>query len=135
MGNTVNVILKGAKRYIYNMLILMVDLSEDIYNKLKYIKCNYKELLINIFDETDQNISIENTDNYSKYRIVEPILLWFGSLFGVLDMEEKTVVVIGNNNKYHISQLEIVNMLFHNLKTYLLILVFGLLFMIYYFFT
>jgi len=113
----------------------MVDLSEDIYNKLKYIKCNYKELLINIFDETDQNISIENSDNYSKYRIVEPILLWFGSLFGVLDMEEKTVVVIGNNNKYHISQLEIVNMLFHNIKTYLLILVFGLLFMIYYFFT
>ena len=135
MNNYKNTILKGAKHCIYSMLIQMINLSEYIYNKLKFIKRNYKGVFINIFEETDQNISIENSDNYSKYIIIEPILFWLSSLFGVIDRKGEVVTITGDNKNYHINQLEIVDMLFRNLNTYLLIIIVGLLFMIYYFFT
>ena len=73
-------------KYIYKFLSLMIDLSEYVYYKLKYIKSNYKAILLSIFEEEDvRTLQISAVNGSKRNKYVEAVLLWLVSLFGALE--------------------------------------------------
>ena len=95
MRNAINTTKKGLKRHVFRTLIKCVDLSEDIYNMLKSIKFNYKELLIDMFEEKDHSIhtkKIEYKDSYMENKYIQAILSWLASIFGVIEEDIESVI-------------------------------------------
>ena len=84
---------RRISKWIYLKLLLAVDLSEHIYNKLKYIKDNPKKILVSMFEEEDKSTMIRHTEPFNTNDFSKIITDWFGSLFG--EVEEELVVLLG----------------------------------------
>ena len=131
-----NKAINTLKHSTYKSIVAVVDLSEYLYTKLNNIKFDYKKELSSMFDESDKLINTNESSSYSEYKFLEPIILWLGSLFGALDSDKRVNVEISNNsnNNYYISRLKLINP-YELSNKYLPVIILGLLFMVYYFFT
>jgi len=99
----------GIIHWVYIGLLKIVDLSELIYNKLNYIKSNYKDLLINIFDEDDYSTQNRSNEDYTDNKYIKPIINWLSSLFGLIEEEDEVIISYQSNinifiKKYIISK-------------------------------
>ena len=83
---------------IYKSLSMLINLSEYVYIKLKYVKYNYKSILISIFEEEDNStLHISKNKIINQNKRIDSILKWFSSIFGVIEGDIVAVIV----NKAH----------------------------------
>jgi len=127
----------SIKHFIYLVLLKVIDLSEFMYMKLKYIKCNYKSILINMFEEKDYSTSLKSvnkSDLYMENKYIKSIIVWLSSLFGSIEEEEQLVFADSHRFEYFIQSANVIS---DHLFVRNISLVVGLLFMFffYYFFT
>ncbi len=89
---------QGTFHWIYIYLMKIVDLSEFIYNKLNYIKSNYKDILINLFEEEDYSTQSRSKEDYSENKYIKPIINWLSSLFGLIEEEDEVLSIANQAN-------------------------------------
>ena len=95
-NTNLNIMKRKLKRKVFDTGLLIIDLMELSYNKLNYIKLNYKNMLLSIFEEKDNNTS----GSISKYhestnKYIDLIISYLLILVGY--KEEEVLVILGSN--------------------------------------
>jgi alanine-alpha-ketoisovalerate/valine-pyruvate aminotransferase len=81
----------------------LIDITENAYLKLKYIKDNYKLVLSKIFDEKDQATNLTYDSNWPKNKYVKLFLNLLLSLFAYQISETEVIANNSNTKAFYLS--------------------------------
>jgi len=96
------IIRKKAYKFIFISGNLLIDLSENIYNRLNDIKFDYKTVFSSIFvDKEDNYTNAHLNEPESENKFVNLMISWLLTLFGY---EEELVLELSNSNELSKSQ-------------------------------
>ena len=93
---------KKTYKYIFVSGNFLIDLSENIYNKLNDFKFDYKVIFSSIFEDKDDNYTNKHLrESESENKYVNLMVSWLLTLFGY---EEELVLELSNSNELSKSQ-------------------------------